>query len=573
MLQSAPSILHRPIAYSYMRLSSLRQLEGFGIERQDRRARRFAEKHDLDLRETTTLRDLGKSGFKGDNLKEGGALRAFLDAVKEGLVPRGSWLIIEALDRFSRQAPMKILPIFIEILESGIIIATLSDQKIHRWEEYHGDSLNLIGSILGFQRAYEESLRKQDFQVETWKKKRREAQEGKIVTGRVPQWLEIEVVEGQKRFKRRDDRVALVERIFNELAEGIGRGTIARRLNEAKIPAFTDKGDGWHGGTVQKLTTSRQVLGEYQPMKLVEVVDAHGVARIRREPSGDPITNYYPRIISDELWLKAQRASKARRSLEEGRVANVGGRMGKNYSNLFREVARCEVCASSMVYRDGSPRGRPFVQCSRFKRRMCDNGTKFFYDPLEAGVLEWVWQLDLTEHVPDAAKAIEAELGTLTLKREKTQAKIDRLLEEFAEGRSNSVAVLVRKFEDEIKTLDGAIAKLQEQLNDMQTQLDHTERQQAIQDLHQKLEKATDGAERFRIRAKVANAINTVIEKMIFTARGVINIKIRNTDYWYFVKDGELLTMLLGRQSMAEVVKRATFVEFGGERYPLKSAE
>jgi DNA invertase Pin-like site-specific DNA recombinase len=434
----------RPVAYSYVRLSSLRQIDGFGQDRQVQRAKDYAEKHNLDLHENTTLIDLGKSGFKGVNRREG-ALAGFLEAVKDAKVPSGSYLIIEALDRFSRENVMEALPEFIKLINAGVNIVTLVDGKVHRKEDYHREWTNLIYSMVAFAQANDESAKKQYRQRSNWEKKRVQAEAGEIVTGRIPQWLEIVTdPRGKKRFREIPERVALVRRIFEELAGGIGRGSIAKRLNDRSqpggpIPPFTKKGDGWHGGTIQKLTTSRTVLGEYQPMRLIEV-EINDVIRTRREAAGDPIRHYYPQIISDDLWLRAQRASKARRSLGEGRVANFGGRVGYKYSNLFRQVARCADCGAAMVYRDGSPRGKPYLQCSRHKRRMCDNALKYYYNPLEDAVLEWVHDLDLSDAMPDERRALEGEIASRTLERDGLAAKIRKLVLEFLDAKVSAVA-------------------------------------------------------------------------------------------------------------------------------------
>ena len=47
-----------------------------------------------------TYKDLGVSAFRSKNSKTG-ALRAFLKAVEEGDIPRGSFLLVESLDRLT----------------------------------------------------------------------------------------------------------------------------------------------------------------------------------------------------------------------------------------------------------------------------------------------------------------------------------------------------------------------------------------------------------------------------------------------------------------------------------------
>ncbi len=90
-------------AYSYLRFSTPEQEKGDSKRRQMDLARRYADAQGLDLDETLTFHDLGVSAFRGSNLDA--ALGAFKSAVTDGRVPRGSYLLVESLDRLSRQAP------------------------------------------------------------------------------------------------------------------------------------------------------------------------------------------------------------------------------------------------------------------------------------------------------------------------------------------------------------------------------------------------------------------------------------------------------------------------------------
>ncbi len=68
--------------------------------------------------------DKGRSGFHGDNLKPIAGLTQFLDAVRTGRVTPGSVLIIENLDRLSRQDVDIAYDLFRSIIKAGIWIAT-----------------------------------------------------------------------------------------------------------------------------------------------------------------------------------------------------------------------------------------------------------------------------------------------------------------------------------------------------------------------------------------------------------------------------------------------------------------
>ena len=93
-------------AYSYTRFSSPEQAAGDSLRRQLDAARAYADKHDLDL--DTELHDAGVSAYAGKNVTEG-ALGSFMNRVDAGDIPAGSVLLVEALDRLSRMAPLDAL--------------------------------------------------------------------------------------------------------------------------------------------------------------------------------------------------------------------------------------------------------------------------------------------------------------------------------------------------------------------------------------------------------------------------------------------------------------------------------
>src|SRR5262245_50386478 len=93
------------IAFSYIRFSHPSQAEGDSLRRQTEAAKAWCEKNGVRLDTSTTLRDLGKSAFLGEHRKnpDRHALAAFLKLAEAGQVPRNSYLIIENLDRLSRE--------------------------------------------------------------------------------------------------------------------------------------------------------------------------------------------------------------------------------------------------------------------------------------------------------------------------------------------------------------------------------------------------------------------------------------------------------------------------------------
>src|SRR5687768_13529802 len=118
-----------PDAYSYVRFSTPEQRKGDSLRRQLKMSERFAQENGLTL-STRSYTDFGVSGFRGKN-RDKGQLRTFLDAVEDGRIKRGSWLLVESLDRISRDQVGEALPRFLDLLKAGIIVATLQDNRIY----------------------------------------------------------------------------------------------------------------------------------------------------------------------------------------------------------------------------------------------------------------------------------------------------------------------------------------------------------------------------------------------------------------------------------------------------------
>ena len=84
----------------------------------------------------TRYEDLGVSGWTGENIEKG-ALGDFIAALKAGKIPKGSVLIVENWDRFSRLMPMDAYTKLGEIIKAGVDVVTLEDGKFHTAENYN----------------------------------------------------------------------------------------------------------------------------------------------------------------------------------------------------------------------------------------------------------------------------------------------------------------------------------------------------------------------------------------------------------------------------------------------------
>src|SRR4029077_4808988 len=123
----------------------------------------------LELAEEGELEDIAVSAYTGANLRDG-ALGRFLEKVRLGRIKRGSYLIVESLDRLSRQQVLAAQSLFLSIIQAGINLVTLMDGKVYRAGTV--DLADLITSLVIMSRAHEESLTKSRRIAAAWKNKR-----------------------------------------------------------------------------------------------------------------------------------------------------------------------------------------------------------------------------------------------------------------------------------------------------------------------------------------------------------------------------------------------------------------
>jgi DNA invertase Pin-like site-specific DNA recombinase len=235
-----------------------------------------------------TFTDSARSAYKGEHVGKHGDLGRFVVAIKSGAVSKGSILIVENVDRLSRQGPKIARKLLEQIVDNGVDVhfATLGKKLIYGWENRTEDSIVID---IELKRAFEESLRKSEMIGAGLAK----VKHSDSWAGNLPFWLQ-KVDEHGKRIKGSEgytiveipEQAELVREIFRLSAQGLGSKRIMQVL----------KADGIKCGislcTVGHLLRNRAVLGEHQPKSYL---DTGTVA------DGDPIYKF-PRIIDQTLF-------------------------------------------------------------------------------------------------------------------------------------------------------------------------------------------------------------------------------------------------------------------------------
>lgn len=422
-----------PTAYSYIRFSTPAQMKGDSLRRQLAKADRFATENGLTL--DTSLRDTGLSAYRGTHRKRG-ALAGFLEQVRAGEVARGSWLIVENIDRLSRENPWDALGLFREIIEAGLTVASLIDDMIYDLVSLRARPEMMQTLNAALTKAHRESADKADRLQEVWAEKRAEIEAGgrRKLTRQGPGWLDLipddpaEPLVGEWKI---NDRATVVEQIFSWAIAGLGKESIVRRLNAQGVPSFK-YGDGWNASVVGVLLSDRRTIGELQLFTKVGGP---------RRCIGAPIKGYFPAVITDDIFYRAKAAiSKRHCGATPGRKNKV--------PNLFVGIARC-LCGRVMEFRDKQSRHAPspksvYLTCSGNRRgHQCRNNARFTYGELEALVLGWVADIRMSD-----AEASEADIAALKLSTK--QAERDDLKRRVSEGLEKWRTTTIKVIKDEL---------------------------------------------------------------------------------------------------------------------------
>lgn len=281
--------------YSYIRFSSTKQIKGDSLRRQTELAKEFCKRNNHTLA-NLTLQDLGISAFKGMN-RHKGALKTFLSAVEEGTIQKGSILLVENLDRLSREGIADAVSLFVQILNSEIKIAVLSPSEKLYSKANVNDIAGILEPLMSFHLANEESKKKSDRLSAAWNNKRKRAANGEKFNARCPSWLEF--IDGS--FKKREGWQA-IPYMFQRSVDGIGQQQLLKELQKKYKPL--GRSERWNSSFIQKVLSDRSVLGELQPMTVNE--------RGERVPVGDVLTTYYPKVVSENLFYRSQVAKQSR---------------------------------------------------------------------------------------------------------------------------------------------------------------------------------------------------------------------------------------------------------------------
>jgi DNA invertase Pin-like site-specific DNA recombinase len=454
-----------PVGFPYKRFSNPSQETGDSVRRQNALSFAWSEKNGVPLDTNLTLEDRGVSGFKGVSRSDPDryALAAFLKAIEIGRVQAGDYLLIENLDRLSRESEVPATHLLTSILMKGIKVVQLSPYEMELTDK--SDGWTVMRAVMELSRGHGESRIKSIRVAQAKARRREEALAGKkALTGRLPAWIRLG---DDGRPHLIPERAAVVKRIF-DLAGAGGHGicAIVARLTTEGVPTFGTReplldetghplltrtgrprhratkgeymGSGhWTRAYIYRILSDRRALGELQP-------------RLRDgTPIGDPVS--IPSVVSEKEWLAA-RAGASQRGKRPGRTSN--------HLNIFAHLVRDARTGSS--YYCSRRRGQHGVLVTTDAAEGRAACVSFPMETFEAAVLEHLDTINerelLAQEEPDEVSILGAQKDQVVSKLAKVEASLEAELdagEEIPQGTQR----VQKKYEAQLREIEEKLRK------------------------------------------------------------------------------------------------------------------
>ena len=365
--------------YIYIRFSTPKQEKGSSEARQKELCEEYAERRGWTVVEH--LKDLGKSAWKGDHLN-GGNLGKFAERVRAGDIPAGSILLVENLDRLSRQGHEIAQDWMRDMFRHGLRIAAVAS----------GDTIfekggSLIGTFEVLFKAHlaeTESTNKSVRVQKAFAKNLKAAHSGRKITKKAPGWLVLRP--DRSGFDIIEDRADTIRLIYQMSADGFGAPAIARKLNELGRKPFggwRKSSETWEFSSVAMLLRHPGVEGDY----------VRGWLTPAKVGNGERIVGYYDHRIVDADLVARARAGVASRD-------KTGGARRTERVNLFSGLVYCNACGSRMNMRTTKKAAQyRYFQCSNAHMgRGCGHKALFPYEAFETAALNEILHLVLEDH-------------------------------------------------------------------------------------------------------------------------------------------------------------------------------
>ena len=415
--------MNQRLAISYARFSTIGQADGDSIRRQTEATEAYCKKHSLILTDKFRLRDLGKSAYKGVNRSPTGALGILEKQVEAGQIPKGTTLVVENLDRLSREDIVTAQLLLLNLIHKGIEIVALSDnERRYSKETLAANPMELMVSIMVMSRAHEESKTKSYRAKESWMSRWKQASEGKHINTKLPAWLESK----HGKYVVIPEKAAVIRKIFAWYLAGYGTVTVTQKLTEHGIANIArvrqGRTDRWSSTYVQRILKSRELIGYYTKVS-------------------PEVPHFYPAVVSESDFYAVQAKLKERYTYKGQR---------NHTPHPFSHILKCALCGEGIV--KASSNGYKYLECQGSRLNLCKTNVLPCYSTEQA--LLWVISnsnLAAFDLYDKAATDAQLQLDALQGKLKELNQKIATAAKLFLETPSEAGTKILQQLEGDRK--------------------------------------------------------------------------------------------------------------------------
>lgn len=425
-----------PSAIPYIRFSSARQTTGNSAERQHQMVTQWLKQNPGYILSPLTYEDLGRSGYHGEHVKDGGNFAKLLAAVNTGDIKSGDVVLVEAIDRTGRLPAFEMIADVLKpILYAGVNIITLDDQIEYTKDSVNNGHLHLLAAKIQAAHGYSKALSERT--KASYAIRREQAKVSGKVKRNTPIWLTSEGIP-------KDHITPFIKHAFELYVSGVGKTTIANRLRASGVPELAT----CSGPTVESWLRNQAVIGNWEygkddPVKPSEVI--RGV---------------YPRVVSDELFLQAQLRKKQAATKPRERTSK----------HFLVGLVKCGVCGANYIIhnKDAKPNNMRCGTHHRLKSAGCSNAETIPYQ-----VVHSLFSSTAHLYIGKALQAIQLTENdkrklALNAERDKLSAIIVTLADKVEDFDMPELWEKLRKASDQRNAIDEELSIL-ERSNDTDT--------------------------------------------------------------------------------------------------------
>jgi DNA invertase Pin-like site-specific DNA recombinase len=469
--------------------------------------------------------DSGRSAYTGENLTKG-----YLGAITKRILshavdPTKAVLVVEELNRLSRQPPSRMQAWMMPLLDAGLTIAIAKTGQIVTKQMIDTDIGGFMMLMMESFSANGFSRQQRDKGNASWTKRRRLMEEGQLTARhRAPKWLEWD--ESAKAFVAIPLRKRLIREIFALRLSGKGKGAIAKLFNERMVidPDYATwacgkrKPELWEATYIGRILCNRATIGFLQ---------CHNNPRgaEKKVTTGKPV-KVYPAVITEDTFNRANDQKVVNQLKHQGR--------GQNLSNLLGTKARCSKCGGQMsalgsarvrTNKDGSTSQHYFLYCRTAKASggtRCDHHTGWTYSRIEQPLLDALLNraMDDQHFTVDDDDAMQFEGAVFALRRrvddetKRSSVLVKRLRDK--DGDEDEIAVA--EYEDARKSLKAgkkALEAAQAALAEAKGRVSPSQHLVRVSEVRARME-SPDADERYQSRSTVKAALQGLIDRIEF---------------------------------------------------------